>query len=591
MATQPATIPVVAIDIEATWAFAEKIATSKFIKPAIRGDVPTVFHMLCIGEELGLKWTHATRGIYLGEKGGVGMAGEMIEALLLSKGFGVEFNPQTEPVIGCSCTITRPDAGAKPVTRTFTMNDAAAIKTTWNADAKKWWTLADQFNYLNYPSQMVQWRSLANCARACAADVMGGIYLPEELEESSGASAPANEPTSGSAAASAEDEFVVGEKEAPFEEAATETAAAPEAVPETAPDPPKAAAAPVIEMPKPKAAPAAAPEIDYRLHLAVTEQGKSRPTLTPCGAEVPQKNVDAARLRARAVAEAKKMPCVVLKFVDGNLVEGPDGIVVVCNPSSISTTTAPDPRQATAPKPPAATQAAPPQPTEGQAAMTFEVMIDKVLKLIGGNPKDGNSLLARYFRAFLNEKTVPKDRARLTPPLQKLVEVVDQRIANLKADPESLANELAGRPAKTALDGEFALMGWPAGLCALARKVMVAAGQSEQEFAEWLQLPIVANFSIASMEPDALAILFPLYLLVRGRAFEVLDFAIANQRGILQTLQDMVTGAGHPLEAWTVDFAEKVLSAIQQVSKEESQPKAAAPESFDLLDVGLPFGE
>src|SRR6185295_4131053 len=112
---------------DAMWAFAEKIAPSKFIKPAIRGDVPTVFHMLCIGEELGLKWTHAARGIYLGDSGGTGMKGDVILALLLSRGFKVKFDILSDP-IGCACTITRPEQGSEPTIRIFTMKDAGAIR-------------------------------------------------------------------------------------------------------------------------------------------------------------------------------------------------------------------------------------------------------------------------------------------------------------------------------------------------------------------------------------------------------------------------------------------------------------------------------
>jgi hypothetical protein len=258
----------------------------------------------------------------------------------------------------------------------------------------------------------------------------------------------------------------------------------------------------------------------------------------------------------------------------------------------------------TKPEPPKAeSQPAPPiPPTLPLGAVkpepTFEDMIATARAKLGGTSKAADTLIARYFAEYLDirpvggKRTIPKDRSKLMPPLIKLIEVIEQRFGDLRADPELLGCELSGRK-KSLLDEEFAILKWGPSLCELARAVMFLNGQAERDFAAWLSMPIAGDaqrgtgIAIAGMEPEALQIFLPLYLLVRGKAFQVVDWAIAHNEGILKTLQDMVTASGLPIQKWDIPFAEKVIQAIIQVSQAPASP---APDE-DWANAGLPFEE
>lgn len=165
--------------IERMWDFSEKICKAKFIPPAAQGDPASVFFLISTAQELGLRWTHGLRSLYMTPDGKVGLQGDIIMALLLKQGFQVEF-PEMSPQ-RATCRITRPNGGGS-LEWSFSIQDAEKIKR-WDKQAGRWVSLAEKHNYKSYPQNMLMWRALANCARFIAADVMGGVYLPEELEE------------------------------------------------------------------------------------------------------------------------------------------------------------------------------------------------------------------------------------------------------------------------------------------------------------------------------------------------------------------------------------------------------------------------
>jgi hypothetical protein len=137
------------------------------------------------------------------------------------------------------------------------------------------------------------------------------------------------------------------------------------------------------------------------------------------------------------------------------------------------------------------------------------------------------------------------------------------------------------------VDKAFADLKWPAPVRELARKVMKLLATSEQDFTEWLSMPMLgegnASVAISSLEPPALEIVFPLFLLVKEKAFLPVQWAIANKRSVTETLTEMIDSAGKPANEWDGPFAEKIFAAIDKVSK----PTTAPPE--DILDGGLPF--
>ena len=100
--------------IERMWRFAERIAPAKFLPPELRNDPASLFYAIATGEDLGLKWTHATRSFFPSRDGGLGTKGDIMLSLLLVKKFDVNFT-FTDAPIGCTCEIYRPDADAEEI--------------------------------------------------------------------------------------------------------------------------------------------------------------------------------------------------------------------------------------------------------------------------------------------------------------------------------------------------------------------------------------------------------------------------------------------------------------------------------------------
>lgn len=158
--------------------FADKICDAKFIPEQFRGDSASVLYQIATAEELGIGWMHGLRSTFPNREGSLGMKGDIILGLLLSKGFKVDFS-FTEDPIGCTCTIIRPEEKDQPLTdlehalwsRTFTMIDAARIEYRWLPEQNRWATLAEHPFYKNYSSDMCQWRALTRCARVRAANI------------------------------------------------------------------------------------------------------------------------------------------------------------------------------------------------------------------------------------------------------------------------------------------------------------------------------------------------------------------------------------------------------------------------------------
>jgi hypothetical protein len=329
-------------------------------------------------------------------------------------------------------------------------------------------------------------------------------------------------------------------------------------------------------MPKPKVNGAAAAAPVYT--VKVVAEGDGTQILQEVKGELPHNSKETAGLRARALSNQFACSFVVC--------DEHDEVVIVCNPLSEAHGKAPN---AAAPQPAAPPPAEPAATPEPAAPMTFDAMIAKATAAIGGTSKDAAKIITRYIAAYLDlsVKALPKDRDKLTPPLNALMAVLDKKVGDLKADPEGLGTTLAGRTVSV-LDREFAMLRWSPAIRDMARKVMALLGQDETNFIAWLGMPVAGDLAISSLEPAALEILFPLYQLVKARAFEVIDFAIASNEGVTKTLQEMVECSGKALAEWDEPFAARILDAIKRLG----QKNAAAPPpppTDDWSTGGLPF--
>jgi len=158
-----------------TYAFAKLVAGCTFLPERIRTDARAVFLMLMTGREMGLTSTHALRSLYVTPDGKVGIQGDAALALLVSKGFRVEFPVSTEQE--CRCKITRPGPEGQVFEDVFTMADADRAGINKGRDGNP------KYNWKAYPKVMLRWRALMQTARVIAADVLGGVYSEDEIEE------------------------------------------------------------------------------------------------------------------------------------------------------------------------------------------------------------------------------------------------------------------------------------------------------------------------------------------------------------------------------------------------------------------------
>jgi len=139
---------------------------------------------------------------------------------------------------------------------------------------------------------------------------------------------------------------------------------------------------------------------------------------------------------------------------------------------------------------------------------------------------------------------------------------------------------LSGR-VQSKLIEEFDILQWAQPIRDLAQKVRAMNNQDEKEFLAWINTPMAGALAIAQLEPAVVYPLFQLYLLVRARAFEPIDTALAMNRSVAQTMKELIECSGVPLADWDLGFATAVLDTLKTVAK---------PEPEDPLAGGLPFG-
>ena len=140
-----------------------------------------VWTIIQAGDELGVPPTRAIASMYI-INGRVAIEGELMLGLIYSSGkcAGIEFEalhtdePEKQ---GWAVTMRRSDMDTQH-RETFTVGDARRVKVK---EKGEWITLDQKFVWKNWPRIMLRWRAIAACARIVFSDVIGGLYLPEEL--------------------------------------------------------------------------------------------------------------------------------------------------------------------------------------------------------------------------------------------------------------------------------------------------------------------------------------------------------------------------------------------------------------------------
>lgn len=285
-------------------AFSEAIKDAIFIPQFARGNPANVFYMVATADAMGANWLHALRSCFLTPDGKIGFQWDLISAVLLAKKFLIKWDEtnSTRAIV----TITRPDGQSHQ--ETFGVVDAEAIQF-WNAKKRPeagWSKLSDKFNWKSYPKNMCMARAGMNCARAIAADVMGGIYLPDELE-----GLPPED--AAETAAPVVEDYAVGTTEAPEEAPNTASAAGPVEDKPAPTEPP-----PPTEQSKPPAAKKAA-----KATAPAPPVEQAPPPVDPDAPETPE--AKAKRIQGELSACAKTLgggkagSTVVVEFAKGFL--------------------------------------------------------------------------------------------------------------------------------------------------------------------------------------------------------------------------------------------------------------------------------
>jgi hypothetical protein len=316
---------------------------------------------------------------------------------------------------------------------------------------------------------------------------------------------------------------------------------------------------------------------------------------------------DIARQRAQWLANEHGVEFNVTSLSSGAVVEffrpmtakpGPEPLALTLRPepvdppiktpipNAVTISTAPTPTPAE--PAPAAPSLVTPDPRDGaNADAEFGNLLSVMRARIGGETTPADHLIRRYFQAFLGVEKLSKDRNTTIVPLRKLVDAGEGAVAKFKADPEALGKSLSGDPDRL-LTKEFDALKWPETVRAMARRVMNARkpAMTPKEFINWIRAPILGEtsrmVSISCLEPAALEVVFPLYLLVNSRAFEPVDWAIANRANLVETLNTIIGAAPKPLAEWDATFATHVLDTTKQLLAEQAE---------DPLSGGLPFGD
>lgn len=137
-------------------------------KPLSPGEV---FSIVEYGREVGLEPVMSLQNISI-VNGRLCMGGAVMLGIAKQHGVREEFIEESKE----RCEVKFEREGHKPYTADFTMEDAKKIKV------KSGYYLADKDVWKNYPSDMLKWRAVAKGLRVIAADVLAGLYLPEEIE-------------------------------------------------------------------------------------------------------------------------------------------------------------------------------------------------------------------------------------------------------------------------------------------------------------------------------------------------------------------------------------------------------------------------
>ena len=162
--------PSIPLDIPPEWQAAMRLAgrifDTPFVPKALRGDPNSVLACILTGYELGLGPMQSLRMVNVID-GRPAASAELMRALVNRAGHRIDVVEATSERV--TLEGTRADTGSQARV-TWTIADADQAKLT--GDPKSAWT--------KYPRSMLLARATSELCRMLYADVVGGMYTPEE---------------------------------------------------------------------------------------------------------------------------------------------------------------------------------------------------------------------------------------------------------------------------------------------------------------------------------------------------------------------------------------------------------------------------
>jgi hypothetical protein len=151
----------------------EQLAQAEFFvksgfMPRHFDTVPKVYAAITLGQELGLApWAALNNIFVIGGKPSINA--NLMLSLIQSSGLLSAFEVDANDA---RAIVTMGRKGVGTYVSTFSLDDAKRAQLTTGSNAHMW---------TKYPKAMLKARAIADCARTLFADVLLGMYTPEEL--------------------------------------------------------------------------------------------------------------------------------------------------------------------------------------------------------------------------------------------------------------------------------------------------------------------------------------------------------------------------------------------------------------------------
>lgn len=261
------------------------------------------------------------------------------------------------------------------------------------------------------------------------------------------------------------------------------------------------------------------------------------------------------------------------------------GVKPAASETVAPTTETPAPVPETPPAP-AETEAPPTESTpppedpkpvaQAKAEVPFRKRVEFIMAKISSKPDVAAGVLTRYLNRFLGVTVTPKKKTELLPAIEPLEAVLDARLAELLANPEALADALAGRPAQrqSAVDTLFEKLGWSPETRQLALAVKKSWEHSDDDFFFWLE-----KSGLKPLKESEVAAMLRVLQVTRAAAWDLMDAHRMVGVSIGEMVEQIEKAMGKPVHEATAAELEPLLAKTKALAQEEARAQKEAPGS------------